>query len=106
MPIYENRYNSENYVCLNAEQQANLNRGRAAVNAIAEAAVSKLNGTMGCVVRLEGWYGVDYATISAELANSIHEKCDKKTQIVSASVFFKSSDELILIPICSQVKYS
>ncbi len=94
MPIYENRHNSENYITLTAAQKSQLTRGTASIAALADAVASKLTGAAGTAVRLDGWYGVDYAAISKALADDIVAKTGRKVTFISASTFFKDSDAI------------
>ena len=95
MPIYENRQNAENRVALSAAMLSKITVSDAAITAIADAAVAKIDAAKGAVIQLEGWYGVDYAAIAEKLTAAIAKKSSCKVTAVSASRFFKDTATVI-----------
>ena len=88
MPIYENRRNSENYVQLTSKQQEALASGVASFQVIAEAVLRKRTDSAGAVLRLDGWYGVDYPVISDAVKAELEKLGGCKVEQISASCLF------------------
>ena len=94
MPIYENRQNSENRVSLSPAQLAELSCGENAIATLVDAVSARLSGKTGAVLRLDGWYGVDYAQIAVQFAEALQKRKGREATVYPTATLFKPTDSL------------
>ena len=88
MPLYEYRTNAENRVSLKPESAASYTTGTAAV---ADQIIAGA-GTTGAV-GIDGWYGVDFASIAAAVRDAA-ERAGVTVEFVHSSSLFKAPAEI------------
>jgi len=88
MPLYEYRKNAENLVQLDQNDRDKLISG---LDKVAEFLIKEMEGLS--VIACDGWYGVDWSSVTSALTIAA-EKVNRKVRLISASSLFKSCSEV------------
>jgi hypothetical protein len=93
MPLYEYRKNAENRVSISPDTRASISTGtEATCGRIAELLGGK-KGKRATVAAFDGWYGVDWQALAANIRQAA-EKKKLRLEMISVAALFKPAEAL------------